>query len=390
MAIAPINGSTPGTTHLAANSQKPDSIVVPSVKKIDADRGHASKASLFWVTKMIKKKLLYQLFLIGMYLTVSPLLGRDHDFRVADYNGKPTPLTTVEIYAHRGGRGLVPENTLYAYESALRLGVDYLDFDIAMTKDGILVVTHDFTLNPDITCDAEGHFITRSIAIQDLTYDELVVYNVGQVKPKSEYSLYFPMQVQVPQVKIPTLKEAVEHVQSIDKGGVGFQIEIKIDPSLSASPEMFAESLYQILQETDIIERTEVQSFDFSCLSALQHLDSRIKTAYLTLSTDSTQQQDRDSFPKMVKELGGSCWEPFEMEVTRAQIDEAHNLGLKVVVWGYPKMEGTEFNYSRIVELIAWGVDGIITDRPDQLRGVLSARGYNLPNGVSLLNASLI
>ena len=67
---------------------------------------------------------------------------------VVRYNGIPGSSRT-QIYAHRGARGLMPEQTLPAYVAALRLGADYVDMDIGMTKDGVLVITHDLTLNPD-------------------------------------------------------------------------------------------------------------------------------------------------------------------------------------------------------------------------------------------------
>jgi glycerophosphoryl diester phosphodiesterase len=72
------------------------------------------------------------------------------------------------------------------------------------------------------------------------------------------------------------------------------------------------------------------------------------------------------------------------MDLTKSDLDEAHRLGLKVVVWGWPEKEGTEFNYALIEKMIDWGVDGFITDRPDILRGILVTRGMNLPNGFEI------
>lgn len=286
------------------------------------------------------------------------------------------------VYAHRAGRGLAPENTLFACQTALQLDIDFIDFDIGMTKDRMLVVTHDVTLNRDITRDAKGEFITQSIPIYELTYQQLATYNVGQINPSTEYASYFPHQQQVQNAKIPLLKEAIDYVQSIAHDRVGFQIEIKTDPvqpHLTASPEIYAEILYKLLNETKIIERTEIQSFDFQPLLSLQKLDSRVKTAFLTKPSDDLSPSAPwmagyaignfgNSFPKMIKALGGSCWGPFQMDVTKANIAEAKELGLKVVPWGYPEKEGTEFNYSQIAKLIEWGVDGIITDRPDLLK----------------------
>jgi len=72
------------------------------------------------------------------------------------------------------------------------------------------------------------------------------------------------------------------------------------------------------------------------------------------------------------------------MDLTKRDLDEAHRLGLKVVAWGWPEQEGMEFNYAQIEKLIDFGVDGIITDRPDILRGILVTRGLNLPNGFEI------
>jgi len=86
----------------------------------------------------------------------------------------------------------------------------------------------------------------------------------------------------------------------------------------------------------------------------------------------------------MVKHLGGYCWEPYAMDLTESDLAEAHRLGLKVVAWGWPEQEGMEFNYTQIDKMIDWGVDGIITDRADILRGILAIRGLNLPNGFEI------
>jgi len=328
-----------------------------------------------------------------------PLLNATANEMMA-YNGIPGSGRT-QIYAHRGGRGLMPEQTLPAYVAALRLGVDYVDMDIGMTKDGVLVITHDLTLNPDLTRDQNGRWITDRIPISQLTLPELRIYDVGRLKPGTRYASYFPYQRSVDLTPIPTLKEVVQFVKKMAGDKVGFQIEIKNDPTqpeLTASPKDFAKALYQLMTEENISDRAEIQASDWRCLIELNKLNKHIKTAYLsdhtTVTMDDTEKgvwtagllpKDYSySLPQMVKHLGGFCWEPFEMDVTKSSLDEAHRLGLKVVVWGWPEQEGTEFNYAQVEKLIDWGVDGIITDRPDILRGILATRGFNLPNGFEI------
>jgi glycerophosphoryl diester phosphodiesterase len=295
----------------------------------------------------------------------------------------------------------MPEQTLPAYVAALRLGVDYVDMDIGMTKDGVLVITHDLTLNPDLTRDQKGRWITDRIPIKSLTLHELRKYDVGRLKPGTQYASYFPHQRPVDLTPIPTLREVIRFVKKTAGDKVGFQVEIKNDPTqpeLAASPKDFARALYQLITEEDIGDRTEIQAFDWSCLIELNKLDKNIKTAYLSDHTtevmDDTEKgtwtagllpKDYDySLPKMIKHLGGHCWEPFAADLTKSDLDEAHRLGLKVVAWGWPEQEGMEFNYARIEKLIDFGVDGIITDRPDILRGILVTRGLNLPNGFEI------
>ncbi len=199
---------------------------------------------------------------------------------------------------------------------------------------------------------------------------------MGRLKPGTQYGSYFPHQRPVDHTPIPTLREIVRFVKKIAGDKVGFQIEIKNDPTqpeLTASPKEFAQALHQLITEEDIGDRTEIHAFDWRCLIELNKLDKNIKTAYLSDHTtevmDDTEKGTwtagllpKDygySLPKMVKHLGGCCWEPFEMDLTKSDLDEAHRLGLKVVVWGWPEKEGTEFNYAQIEKLIDWGVDGI-------------------------------
>ena len=333
-----------------------------------------------------------------VFLMIPRLDAQAND--VVRYNGIPGS-GKVQIYAHRGARGLMPEQTLPAYVAALRLGVDYVDMDIGMTKDGVLVITHDLTLNPDLTRDENGQWITDRIPIRSLTLRELQKYDVGRLKPGTQYASYFPHQRPVDHTPIPTLREIVRFVKKIAGDKVGFQIEIKTDPTqpeLTATPKEFAQALYQLMREEDIGNRTEVQAFDWRCLIELNKLSKNIKTAYLSDHTtevmDDTEKGTwtagllpKDygySLPTMVKHLGGYCWEPFAMDLTKSDLDEAHRLGLKVVAWGWPEQEGTEFNYEQIEKLIDFGVDGIIADRPDILRGILVTRGSNLPRGFEI------
>ena len=282
------------------------------------------------------------------------------------YNGKPTPENHMEIYAHRSGRGIIAEHTLEGVCHCLELGVHYIDFDVVMTQDGVLVVTHDVTLNPDLTRDETGAFITEEIPIHSLTFAELQRFNVGKLNPDSDYADYFPEQKEVQKGTIPSLREVIAYIKPHDD--VGFQIEIKTDPELTPTPEIFAAALNNLLIELNVVDRTEVQSLDIACLTHIKALNPAIKTSFVTEADATT-----------ISAHGCDCWSLYEMHATEEKIKAAQRAGLKVIAWGYPEWEGTEYNEAQMHQLIEWKVDGIITDRPDKLRELLAQKGYSLP-----------
>ena len=98
----------------------------------------------------------------------------------------------LDLQGHRGARSLLPENTLPAFARALTIGVTTLELDTAITRDGVIVVSHDATLNPDITRGSDGQSLTRSdIAVHSLTFAQLRQYDVGRIRPGTAYALRF-------------------------------------------------------------------------------------------------------------------------------------------------------------------------------------------------------
>src|SRR5688572_24541331 len=85
-----------------------------------------------------------------------------------------------DVQGHRGARGLAPENTLPAFERALALGVDTLELDVGVTRDGVVVVGHDPSLNPDIVRGPDGAWLERRPAINSLSFEELLRFDVGR------------------------------------------------------------------------------------------------------------------------------------------------------------------------------------------------------------------
>ena len=311
----------------------------------------------------------------------------------------------VEVYSHRGARSFVPENTLAGIEASLRIGTDWVDMDVVLTKDGEVLVSHDPVLNPAIVRDAGGKYVAPgSMVVKNLTLEELRRFDVGRIDRGTAYGKFFPDQVAIDGTGMPTLREVIRLVQARARNRVGLQIEMKTDPAspaISADPERFARAVYRILREEEVVEKVKVHAFDFTCLFALQALDRRIRTGYLTSRDNEIGGVDdffnsdpavagrwtggklaRDyegSIPRMVKALGGTNWEPEDAELTKENLDLAHRLGLKVVVWSWPERLGTAFDPAMTARMIEWGVDGIITDDPGRLTSMLAARGMRVP-----------
>jgi len=295
----------------------------------------------------------------------------------------------LDIQGHRGARGLLPENTLPAFERGIDLGVTTLELDVAVTRDGVVVVSHDASLNPDITRGPDGAFLAdRGPAIHDLAYDEVLRYDVGRLNPGRGYAKAFPEQQAVDGTRIPRLADLFELARR--KGDrVRFNVEIKSDPTrpeLSLAPEPFARAVLEVIRRAGMERRVTIQSFDWRPLEVVQRLAPGIETAYLTVRatgfdtmcpgaaagkrdappaecasspwTGSLQYRDYGSVPKMVKAAGGRIWSPRYQDVDEAVLRESHALGLRVIVW-------TVNEPAVIAKMLELGVDGIISDRPD-------------------------
>ena len=142
--------------------------------------------------------------------------------------------STTLIYAHRGGAALYPENTLFAFEHAVNMGVDFIDMDICMSRDGELIVSHSPYLAPELTRDLQGHYLSSdTLLIKDLSVEELKRYNVGKIRPDSLKAKEFPHQHSLEQATLPTLKEVVDLAKKTSQGLMRYQIEIKYDATQS-------------------------------------------------------------------------------------------------------------------------------------------------------------
>jgi glycerophosphoryl diester phosphodiesterase len=298
--------------------------------------------------------------------------------------------TPFDLQGHRGARGLRPENSLAAFAHALSIGVTTLELDTAVTRDGVVVVSHDSELNPDITRDASGAWLEKTgPAIHSLTYAELQQYDVGRLKPGTAYSLRFKDQVPQDGERIPRLADLFALVERSGNAEVRFNIETKLDPrtpDATPKPEPFARALVAEIRRAGMENRATIQSFDWSTLAVVKRIAPRIATVCLTTQhgpDDNIRAGEpgpsswlggldihdfKGSVPKLVKAAGAVVWSPDFTELSPAALAESHELGLLVIPW----TANDPVDMARLIDL---GVDGLITDRPDLLRRALIDKG---------------
>lgn len=295
------------------------------------------------------------------------------------------PAAAFDLQGHRGARGLAPENTLAGFRTALDLGVTTLETDLAVTKDEVVVISHDPLLNPDLT-RRDGQWIaTAGPVIRTLTLADLKRYDIGRLNPASKYAQQYPEQKPVDGERFPTIEEFF----AMAGPDVRFNIEIKTNPTrpeLTLDPERFAELAVAAIRKAKAGARSTIQSFDWRGLLAARRLAPEIATGCLSIESNNFDTVGRasaqpspwlggldlkahdSSVPKLAKAAGCAVWSPFWRNVTAENVTEAQTLGLKVVPW-------TVNNPTDMAQLIDLGVDGLITDYPDRAKAILATKG---------------
>ena len=267
-----------------------------------------------------------------------------------------TPLAArIEVHGHRGARAIFPENSLPAFAYAIEQGVDVLEMDLAVTKDEIVVVSHDPMMNPKFCEGPAG----AERAIHKMTYAELRKWKCGML-PHAD----FPEQKKVA-VEVPKLEDVFKLAA---KQKVHFNIETKISPrtpELAPTPERFAELLLAVVRKYKLEDRVILQSFDFRTLHAMKKLAPKLRLS--ALFPFDTGQRNVD-YLEMAKASGAGILSPHFSTVTPEKIAAAHKAGLTVVPW----TANTEADWKRMIDAKA---DAIISDDPASLIAFLKSKG---------------
>lgn len=307
-----------------------------------------------------------------------------------------------DLEAHRGGRDVRPENTLYSYAYAIELGATSIECDMQLTKDGQIVMSHNPILNSDITRDENGNYIKNNkYDIRLMTVDELKKFDVGVMDPNcgEYYDLHGKTQFTY-DAKIPTLEELMQLIQSYGDKNIVLNIETKSypDPASAgyknnADPKKFVEVFNNIVKKYDMEDRVVLQSFDWQTLIEMKKLNPNISTSALWQEqpswgrdSESLRRYEKKKSPwlggldikdyqgnpvKAAHAIGADIISPYYTEISKQDVDEAHSLGMKVVPW-------TVNNEKDMNMLLDMGVDGIISDKPWLLKQVLEKRNIKL------------
>lgn len=307
-----------------------------------------------------------------------------------------------DLEAHRGGRDVRPENTLYSYAYAIELGATSIECDMQLTKDGQIVMSHNPILNSDITRDENGNYIENNkYDIRLMTVDELKKFDVGIMDPNcgEYYDLHGKTQFTY-DAKIPTLEELMQLIQSYGDKNIVLNIETKSypDPASAgyknnADPKKFVEVFNNIVKKYNMEDRVVLQSFDWQTLIEMKKLNPNISTSALWQKqpswgrdSESLRRYEKKKSPwlggldikdyqgnpvKAAHAIGADIISPYYTEISKQDVDEAHSLGMKVVPW-------TVNNEKDMNMLLDMGVDGIISDKPWLLKQVLEKRNIKL------------
>lgn len=263
-----------------------------------------------------------------------------------------------DVQGHRGARGLMPENTIPAFIKAIDSGVTTIELDIAITKDGQIVVSHEGWMSAAISLDSLGRPIKekdeKKHNIYKMSYKDIAKYDVG-----SKDNERFPRQQKM-KVSKPLLKDVIIAVEDYIKGHalyeVDYNIEIKSekegDGKFHPKPAEFSDIVFDLIDQYLPWDRVVIQSFDTRVLKYWHQKHPAARLSYLV--------DNLNTIDENIALIGftPSIYSPEYHLLSKDEIKTCHQKRMRVIPW-------TVNDTKEMEELRSWGVDGIITDYPD-------------------------
>lgn len=288
----------------------------------------------------------------------------------------------IQVFGHRGARGIYPENTMAGFQYLHDIGVTAVEFDVQNAANRLTVLAHD----PHVTLDHDAGIRL----VRETTEEQVTQLKVGALRPASTDHIQFPDQARLPNEKIPTFEAfcawAVDHPPML------LNVEIKshaLNPDLYDAPEVIVSDVIDHIERNSLIDRCIISSFDWRVLAACAKRLPIITRGYLTLEqTHGTTMEPNvlDGSPwlngvsrddhngclaQTIASLGGKVWCPFFKDITIEKLRQAQELGLLVNVW-------TVNDLADIDRMIAMGVNGIISDYPARVQNALAIHDIEL------------
>lgn len=270
-----------------------------------------------------------------------------------------------DAQGHRGFRGKYPENTLIGFEEAIKTGVKTLEMDVVLSKDKLVVVSHDPVFLKSLCLDPQGKELKNdNKTLYSMKYEKIMEYDCGSLgHPK------FPKQQKVKSYK-PLLNEVItaadEFTAKHNLPDMQFNIEIKSsstgDGVLHPKPAIYAEAVMDTIKLFEAEDRCSIQSFDLRILQYLERVECEMPLCLL-VENDLGVEKNIDLLGFEPDVYGAN----FKL-LSEDDVELCHDLGMDVIPWTVNKKEDMK-------RLIEWGVDGLISDYPDLLMEVVKASG---------------
>lgn len=299
------------------------------------------------------------------------VLGLVTTASIAQAETKAASGKEILVHGHRGARAWRPENTIPAFQFAIDHGVDVLELDLAVTKDNVLVVSHNptLTLNPEHPGErvCKGPALALGTPIHAMTLAEVRQYDCGSVALST-----FSTQVAVPGTKVATFDEVLDLANG---SKAQFNVETKSfpnHPELTPTPADFVALIVAAIRKHNVDPtRIILQSFDWRTLAEMRKQYPAIRLSalvgrpqYDALMGHTDPAKD---FAVIAKETGAEIVSPDWMLVTPEQVEAAHKAGAQVAPW----TPNTPEAWQKMADA---KVDAIISDDPVSLLAWLRAQ----------------
>jgi glycerophosphoryl diester phosphodiesterase len=288
----------------------------------------------------------------------------------------------MRVVASECCSGLFPKNTLSGFKHCIDAGYDGVEFDVHLSADGFVVVQHDFLLNAQITRDPYGQWLKKpGPAVSQLTRSELKTYDVGRYRSGSQEEKDYRNYAAIDSEQIPMFDEFLQYYQSNNRHSE-LWVEIKSSPfqrDISANPEDLLNAVLGAITSAGVEKKTFLLAFEWELLIRAKELCPEIQTDFLSIDPKYIVAMHKNqglvdasllygsfdpknyggSVPSALRAAGANWWGPLVSDVTKRQVSEAQDLGLKVNLWG---VESTPQGIDQARDT---GADAITLARPD-------------------------